>query len=87
MASADRAALGFAAEEAISGACAKLVKIGTDPPTDVTSTLVVDVDQEAQGCTVTVIGGKRGVTYEFTVTFENAAGRRWSRLLAILVVA
>ncbi len=77
---------GARAGKVITGAFAKLIKLETDPPTDVTATLVADVDQEAQGCTVTVIGGERGAAYGLTVTFDNAAGRRWSRLLVILVL-
>ncbi|MDQ4100371.1 MAG: hypothetical protein M3121_07715 [Chloroflexota bacterium] len=67
MASGDRAALGFSAGEA------RLVRLGTDPPGEVTDDLVADVDQGAEAGTVTVVGGERGATYELRVTFENAA--------------
>ena len=87
MAAGDRAALGLTAGETITGALAKLVKLGTDPSTDVIGTLVGDVDQEAQDCTLTVLEGERDATYALTVTSENNQGRRWSRLLTVLVVA
>jgi hypothetical protein len=64
MASGDRAALGFSAGEAITAVEARLVRLGMTPPADVTDALVADVDQGEQGCTVTVIGGERGATYE-----------------------
>ncbi len=44
------------------------------------------VDHGAGAGIVTVIDGERGATYELRNTFKNAAGRRWSRLLTVLVV-
>ena len=87
MVSGDRIPLNLDAGEPIVDADARMVRLGTTPPVDVSQQLVADVNQEDAGCTVTIIGGERGGTYELTVTFTNAAGRRWSRLLTVLVVA
>ncbi len=85
MANGDSAPLAFNAEEAVVTAEATMVRLGSTPPVP-SNDLVGAVAVTATGVTVIVTGGARGGLYELKVTFINAAGRRWSRLLNIHVV-
>jgi len=84
IAAGDREALAFNAETVIASATAILTRLDTYAAfptgieTVVTATPLV---------TVTVSGLARGVDYELAVTFVTGAGRRWTRVVVLEVVA
>lgn len=84
MGSADEETLAFDAAQPVTAVTARLVTLPGLVPASratVTATLVGTV------ANVVVSGIARGETYELSVTFSAADGRRWTRTLVIVGVA
>ena len=86
IARADRVALAFDAQEAVTSASATVRRRGRE--TDVAG-VVEAVNLVGTVATVTVVGTplERGGTYELAVTFTDAANRRWTRTLDLVCVS
>lgn len=84
MADTDRESFAFDAEGPITGATVVMTDLGSG----VAVTAPIEAESHAgQIQTVVVSGLTRGVDYELAVTFENSAGRKWTRTLTIACVA
>ncbi len=85
----DRETIPFPAGEALIGITADLTVLDSGESADAliaAATLgMTEIGNDT--ALVTVAGLTRGVVYELAVTFENAAGRKWSQTLVIPCVA
>lgn len=94
MADTDRETFGFDAQTPVVGASAVVTRLDTmevagGPVTvgGAASGVVEAVSLSNNVVDVRIAGLTRGVTYELAVTFETAAGRRWTRTLVLECVA